>query len=414
MGTAPLVENSFGTFVEPSGNTPGLFSLLATFFNESFPTGLLAAEEGTLSTAVGQFTFNLNTLNDIAVVNTTNNNLEVYLNQGTFNEAGTVSSNAGSFQLSSQGNIQVGNAPVAVGAARLNFHDNGPAPDLVVANNGDTVNPLSYLAGNSDGTFQVIQNSNGTLQAPSLAQPSLNGSTSYVSAPAAIVGTDNTGKGLIFSGMAGLVVICSPFDEIPGQTTNPNPQSYVFLGPGDGTLTKVNVLPVVGTGAALAPLRTGNANLDLVVANGGLFPLGGSTSNPTGSGFVGTVSVLLGNGDGTFGSPTVINVGSSTNGVVVTDVDGDGNPDIVVTDPLGNQVMCMLGNGDGTFQTPQGWAQGKGAYQVAAGVLNQNAGTGFPFQSTGLTDLLVTNILRISGFTNVNGGSYTAVFLQQK
>jgi hypothetical protein len=65
----------------------------------------------------------------------------------------------------------------------------------------------------------------------------------------------------------------------------------------------------------------------------------------------GSVSVLLGNGDGTFtaatGSPLA--TGQSPTAVTVTDFNGDGTPDFAVTDPQTDSVSVFLGVGQGLF-----------------------------------------------------------------
>jgi hypothetical protein len=63
-----------------------------------------------------------------------------------------------------------------------------------------------------------------------------------------------------------------------------------------------------------------------------------------------SVSVLLGNGDGTFQAPVYYPAGGKSRSVVVGDVNGDGNADLIVTDLSG--VSVLLGNGDGTFAAP--------------------------------------------------------------
>ena len=63
-----------------------------------------------------------------------------------------------------------------------------------------------------------------------------------------------------------------------------------------------------------------------------------------------SVSVLLGNGDGTFLPRPAYATGSSPFAVAVADVNGDGKPDLVVANYGSNSVSVLLGNGDGTFQ----------------------------------------------------------------
>src|SRR5262249_34692047 len=83
----------------------------------------------------------------------------------------------------------------------------------------------------------------------------------------------------------------------------------------------------------------GDNNLDLVVLN--------SSDN--------TVGVLLGNGNGTFQAAqsftAVAAPSSAAVSLAVKDLNGDGKPDLVVADSAGARVSVLLGNGNGTFQT---------------------------------------------------------------
>jgi hypothetical protein len=62
-----------------------------------------------------------------------------------------------------------------------------------------------------------------------------------------------------------------------------------------------------------------------------------------------TVSVLLGNGDGTFAARVDYVTGAFPQAVAVAELSGDGKPDIVVVNFDDSTVSVLLGNGDGTF-----------------------------------------------------------------
>ncbi|MEA2030089.1 MAG: FG-GAP-like repeat-containing protein, partial [candidate division Zixibacteria bacterium] len=82
----------------------------------------------------------------------------------------------------------------------------------------------------------------------------------------------------------------------------------------------------------------GDGNNDLATANSG------GWENP------GDVSILLGNGDGTFQSAVNYAVGSHPLSVFSADFDGDGDNDLTTANGWSDNVSILLGNGDGTFQ----------------------------------------------------------------
>jgi hypothetical protein len=86
----------------------------------------------------------------------------------------------------------------------------------------------------------------------------------------------------------------------------------------------------------------GNGILDLVVAD--------YVSN--------NISILLGNGNGTFTPGTLVAAGGQPGGFAVADFNGDGKLDLAVTTPITNQLFILLGNGDGTFQAPVSYSDG--------------------------------------------------------
>src|SRR6266704_291405 len=80
-----------------------------------------------------------------------------------------------------------------------------------------------------------------------------------------------------------------------------------------------------------------------------------------------TVSVLLGNGDGTFAAKTDFTTGSGPQSVAIGDLNGDARPDLAVADAAFNKVSVLLGNGDGTFQVKKDFWTATNPYSVAIG-----------------------------------------------
>ena len=92
--------------------------------------------------------------------------------------------------------------------------------------------------------------------------------------------------------------------------------------------------------------------------------------------FGSSVNVLLGNGDGTFQSPARYATGTGSPALVVEDFNRDGKWDIAVINIcsdrscVASSISVLLGNGDGTFQTHADYATGLGPLAVAVGDLN--------------------------------------------
>ena len=136
----------------------------------------------------------------------------------------------------------------------------------------------------------------------------------------------------------------------------------MFLNAGNGKFTD---LPDVPFGDGTAPIVSGDFNgdgiLDLATTNGD------------------SLSVLLGDRDGTFTAKTGQPVSAQTNvSLIGADVNGDGILDLVVVDST-NRVSIWLGKGDGTFQPPIA-TNGSGDGVVAA-----------DFNGDGRMDLAITN-----------------------
>jgi len=104
-----------------------------------------------------------------------------------------------------------------------------------------------------------------------------------------------------------------------------------------------------------------------------------------------TVSILLGDGSGSFGSPSSFSVGNSPQSIATGDFNGDGHPDLAVANGNDDTMSIRLGNGDGTFGTAADVPVGDNPLSVAVGNFN---GDGHP-------DLAVANF---------SGNTVTVVF----
>ncbi|MEO8671607.1 MAG: FG-GAP-like repeat-containing protein [Tahibacter sp.] len=84
-----------------------------------------------------------------------------------------------------------------------------------------------------------------------------------------------------------------------------------------------------------------------------------------------SVSILLGNADGTFAPQQVVAVGSIPHGMAALDVDGDADIDLVVSTEGGNTMSMMLNNGSGVFGASSNFdSGGNGEYALATGDMN--------------------------------------------
>ena len=91
-------------------------------------------------------------------------------------------------------------------------------------------------------------------------------------------------------------------------------------------------------------------------------------------------SILLGNGDGTFTAKSSMAAGNWPNSIAVGDFNGDGIPDLAIANgPIDNIFDCtvtiLLGNGDGTFTAAASPQVSGGPWNVVVGDFN---GDGIP------------------------------------
>lgn len=147
-----------------------------------------------------------------------------------------------------------------------------------------------------------------------------------------------------------------------GDVIVPNPSTStisVMLGKGDGTFQP----------AIMTNFPPGQSPSFVVIAD---FNVDGKPDLVALGQFSGTGIVLLGRGDGTFQLPINVPVDFQSAGIAAGDLNGDGKPDLAVTSNNfpGGTVSVSLGNGDGTFGARQIFPVGASPASVALGDLN--------------------------------------------
>jgi len=268
--------------------------------------------------------------------------------------------------------FRVANHPSSVAIGDVNGDGK---PDLVTAN--EYSNEVSVLLGNGDGTFQppahfavaaggrplsvAIGDVNGD------GKPDLVTANSYTGDMSVLLGNgDGTfrpptnfaaGDHNPFSSPIWVAIGDVNRDGRPDLiTVEAGDQAVsVLLGNGDGTFRPQARLVA---GDAPESMAIGDINGD------------GKPDLITANKVSGDVSVLLGDGDGTFQPQARFAVGSSPQSVAIGDVNGDGRPDLVTANAASDDVSVLLGNGDGTFRPQARFAVGRFSFSVAIGDVN--------------------------------------------
>ncbi|MDP1920248.1 MAG: FG-GAP-like repeat-containing protein [Myxococcales bacterium] len=95
-----------------------------------------------------------------------------------------------------------------------------------------------------------------------------------------------------------------------------------------------------------------------------------------------TITVYLGNGNGTLRATTPIGVGTTPFGIATLDANGDGLVDVATANRGSGSVSLLLGHGDGGFRAPIGVDAGGGSISITVN----------DFNGDGLPDLATANV----------------------
>ncbi|HZR28738.1 MAG TPA: VCBS repeat-containing protein [Terriglobales bacterium] len=333
---------------------------------------------------------------DMVVVNSGANNISILLGTG-----------GGSF--TAPVNIAVGNSPADVAIGDVNGDGR---PDLVVTNqSSDTVSVLLNVGGGAFGAPTNLPLPAGSgPEGVAIADVDGNGAKDIIVSNAGsnsvvvFLGTGfGTFSGAILSttGSAPSGVAVADFNgdgKLDLATSNNDGTASILLGLGNGSflpVTNINLSPSATStcsdpdAIAVADLN-GDSKTDIAIACTG-----------------GTVSILLGNGNGTFATPVSYstingNAGSGPEAIAIADFDGANGPDVVIAD-TSNAAVILLNNGNGTFGTATASSTvcataGNGAFGVATA----------DFNADGKADLAVANSIAGTVSVLLNSGSVTS------
>jgi hypothetical protein len=294
-------------------------------------------------------------------------------------------SNVDFFQITVPAQVTFGSATYATSefTQRMVAADlNGDGKLDLVGEVGNGANQITIRLGNGDGTFQpevkyptatnpadiVVRdfNGDGNLDVAALCEGFVSvllGNGDGTFQPHIDSAIDS------FSGIFGIAAgdfnRDGKLDLVVGYQDPSSNSVSVLIGNGDGTFqAPVDYATGNEPGAVTVADLNHDGKLDIVAANFGVF--GGNT-----------VSVLLGNGDGTFKPQVQYTTSYGALSVTVADFNGDGKPDLAVDCACGNgycgypgEISILMGNGDGTFASHVDYAATAFPYTVVSGDFN--------------------------------------------
>jgi FG-GAP-like repeat/FG-GAP repeat len=351
----------------------------------AFASPFNIATGGSNPASVAVADFNGDGKPDIAVANFDSNTISIFLNKGN-----------GAFQNPIPVNVNISDnlGPIAVGDFNgdgkqdlLVATISGPQATIVMLGNGDGTfvqqapipgsfgfNQAAVVDLNGDGHLDIVEVGNAFVEValgkgdgtfgPLTSLPAVGASGPVVQ----VVVKDFNGDGKLD------IAAVEATDVSGGFFTSGN--LLFFAGNGDGTFQSgtVTALTLGGLNSVVAADFNGDGKQDVA--------LGGQNSS----------ALALGNGDGTFGKLALVvepigNASGDGQALATADFDLDGKPDLVAIDHLSGIVTLLLNSAVGVFPAP---SNSTFTFNLAAGINNLAVGD---FNGDGLPDIVVCNPL---------------------
>jgi hypothetical protein len=315
-------------------------------------TATLAGQGRTWAVAVGDV--NGDHHSDILALNGRSNSCSVFLNNGN----GTTFSSAGTFAT--------GPEPTGLAVAQLNA--DGHLDAVISERNADDV---AVYQGDGTGGFA----SGGTYPVGTFPSAVMTGDIDGDSHPDVVVANEFSVDVtvLLGDGNGGLA-------ETGSFVADGQPAALVLADmDGDGK-TDVVTANVVGADGSVAVLQNRGGGIlhaveDVRATMGPSATLIGDLDDDGLPEVVltqdsGSVLVFTTTAAGVLGIQDTITLGGQLRRGTLVDLDGDGRLDLAVVDNAGNRILVMLGKGDGTFGTPRELPTGAGPAALASGDLD--------------------------------------------